>query len=144
MKKYQVLIFVSLTTALWSLGCGGGDMYIQANGLDYPVSTTQGMFDSTYNLLSEENFSVIDTVDFTVSKWHILWTAIPLDKDPDISAELNAAIGRRNGDGIINLKVSVIDDFSPASLVTWLASGIPILPSRVEARITGDVVKQRR
>lgn len=137
-------IFIYVITAGLLSGCGGGDMFIRADRLDHPVSTTQGIFDRSYNLLSEENFSVIDTVDFKVSKWYILWTAIPLGKDPDISEQLNTAIKRKKGDGIINLTVSIIDDWSPISLMTWLASGVPILPSRIQARITGDVIKKRK
>ena len=145
MKNYHLIfMFVCLSSSVWLLGCAGGDMFIKADRLDYPVSTTQGIFDRSYNLLSEDNFSVIDTVDFKVSKYYILWTAIPLGKDPDISEQLNIAIKRKKGDGIINLKVSIIEDWSPMSIITWLASGIPILPSWVQARITGDVVKQRK
>lgn len=139
----RLLLIVGLTTLL-SVGCGGGDMYVRADALQYPVSTTQGLFDSNYRLLGEENFKVIDTVEINVSKWHILWTAIPLSSDPDISEQLNKAVEKKGGDGIINLQISITGGNVATGLLTWISSAVPVLPSVIEARITGDVVKLRK
>lgn len=123
-----------LMTALF-IGCGGGRMMVTANRLEHPVSTTSGVYDDKLELINEGSYTT-ESFSFTIRRWHILWTALPLSGNPDISDTLNGIIREKKGDGIVNLTVKT-DAMNP---LNWMGSILPIIPTMVAATIEGDVI----
>lgn len=134
MHQFTFILFVLIMT-----GCAGGHLTMTANNLEHPVSTTEGLYDPNYKLLGEEDYDKVGNFNFSVSKWTLFWTLIPLSGDPDISNDLNKIIKEKGGDAIINLQVNV--SAGAGSIPNFFASVIPIIPGVVTASITGDVVK---
>ncbi|MDP2207863.1 MAG: hypothetical protein Q8K98_03680 [Bacteroidota bacterium] len=143
MKNLFIISLIGLLPILL-LNCSGGRMTISANNLEYPVSTTQGLYDPNYKLLGDENYQVVGSVNFNVSKWTLFWTIIPLSSNPDISEKLNAAIKEKNGDAVVNLKVNTSSMLGGAAFVNFFSSPIPVLPGLVVANVSGEIIKVKK
>jgi hypothetical protein len=140
--KRGIYLFALMLLPLLVIGCAGGRLTMTANNLQHPVSTTEGLYDPNYKLLGEEDYEKVGNFDFSVSKWSLFWTLIPLSGDPDISDDLNKIIKEKGGDAIINLQVNVSG--VAGSIPNFLASVVPIIPGVVTASITGDVIKVKK
>lgn len=117
---------------------------MKADKLDCAVSTTQGLYDSNYKLLSEEDYQKVGNFQFDVSRWTIFWSIIPLSSNPDISERINRIVKEKGGDAVINLQVTVSGASGGASLINFFSSAIPVLPGVVVATVSGDVVKVKK
>ena len=121
-------------------GCAGGVMTITANDVHYPVSLTQGLYDVNGRLLGDEDYRVVGTISLPVRKSTWLWTIVNLSEDPDISSALDSLTSASRGQAIVNL--SVTQQPSTLSMFSWLLfGGGLLLPSTVEAVVTGEIVQ---
>jgi len=125
-------------------GCSGAKMTMTATKLDYPVSTTQGIYDPNYKLLSEEDYESLGKFEFGISKWSMFWTLIPLTKDPDVSDKLNSIIKEKGGDAVVNLQIYTGTMQNGAVFVNFFSSVVPLLPGVAFATVSGDVVKVKK
>lgn len=139
-KEFYLIGFALLSLLLF--GCAGGSLTMTANNLEHPVSTTQGLYDPNYKLLGEEDYEKVGNFEFSVSRWALFWTLIPLSGNPDISADLNKIIKEKGGDAVINLQINVSG--VAGSIPNFFASIVPIIPGVVTATVTGDVVKVKK
>lgn len=143
MKTHSLIGYMSLVLPFFLVACSGGRMTLGASNLEHPVSTSQGLYDPKFTLLGQDDYEVVGKVDFTVSKWTLFWSLVPLSSDPDLSQTLDSEIKAKGGDAIVNLTVTTGTTLGGGVIVNFFSSIVPVLPGIVAANITGDIVKAK-
>jgi hypothetical protein len=141
-KLLKIIIFFFIVVNVF-ISCSGGRISISAPNVNKVVSITESVYDKNFNIINAADYEVIKEFNFTVSKWYLFWTIIPLSSDVDISEKLNKIIEENDGDGIVNLQVSTAAE-GFGDLFNFPSMLIPILPSFVMAEISGEVIKVRK
>jgi hypothetical protein len=110
MKKNNISVFLIALSISFSLilsGCYvGSRVTVEASDCDFPVSFTESLYDSDYNLIGEEDYEIKKEFSFNFSKWGTSWP-LNIESDKDISKKLNDIIIKNGGDAIVDLQVSV-------------------------------------
>ncbi|MCK4560683.1 MAG: hypothetical protein KAV45_12935 [Calditrichia bacterium] len=88
---------------------------IHASDLEYPVSYTDSFYDDQFKTTYPGTYTIIEEFSIEFTKWSLSFP-INTESDEDISKKLNEIIKKNNGDGIVELKITVSD--SPINSLT--------------------------
>ena len=136
--KSMLLIFLASSISFW--GCVGGSKTVKADNLEYPASFSESIYDQDMNTITNKNYVVVHSFEYSVTKWSTLWGLISLSGAMDISSDLNNIIKENNGDAIVNLKIgSHLPLYNACNLIT--IAGPIIIPSSISVTVSGDVVQ---
>ena len=79
---------------------------VKAVDINYPVSHSNNFYSIKDSLIKPGQYKIKKEFSFTVTKWGVA-SIIDIERDEDISKELNNIIKDSNGDAIIDLVISV-------------------------------------
>jgi hypothetical protein len=130
----------SIAILMTVVGCTGGKIVIKADKVNCPVSLTNGVYDQDFKLLSQNNYTIVHSFQFTKHRWSICNAWIPLSGNPNISEQLNKLVAQYGGDAIVNLKFATTENYFQVCSNVLIISGF-IIPGTVDVRISGDIVK---
>jgi len=146
--KFHILKTFALTIVLAILilinGCSSSQGIIKFSTLKYPTSMSAFLYDQNQNLVMKgKELETLHTFEFKKSYRSLAYGLIPLTQKESLSDSLNAIVGRYNGDGIINLTVTIEQGVvnKVYSFFMYLPSYIPVLPSSARITVTGEIVK---
>lgn len=145
----KTVLFLILGIFFFSHGCALSKVSVvfTAEKANFPVSLTEGFYDTEYNLILKEKYKVVHHFKFTYKKFSFSFLQFSSPKSIDLSNRLREILKAHNGDAIVNLTIkgdsSSLNDFVLAPL-NWILA-IPtfglFVPSQMEAEVQGDVVK---
>jgi hypothetical protein len=117
-------------------------MTLSGDRLNYPVSTTRAIFDSTHAPLSQGQLEEVHRFEWRRTNWTILWSLLDITPDTwDLSDEINALVAAHQGEGVIDLAVDVSNcALSYVPIMTVL----PFWPSCANVVVRGAVVRRLR
>ncbi len=109
MKTISGKIFLNVIFGcfLFISNCSVGALVnIKAVDIDYPISHTNSFYSKNDSLNNAGQYKVLKEFSFSFTKWGVA-SLIDIEREEDISTELNKFIEKNNGDAIINLTISV-------------------------------------
>ena len=108
-RSLSIFISVLLLVFLYNSGCSVGALVnIKAPDITHPVSHTDNFYTPDGELITNEQYKVIDLFSFNFTKWGVA-SVIDIEREEDISDKLNDLIKKNNADAIVNLTISVSD-----------------------------------
>jgi hypothetical protein len=134
MKRVVATIFLLGLTA-----CTGARTQVVAPGSEYPVSLSRGLRDADGNLVPAERKKVVGTFKHERTAWNILWAAVRITPETDISGAVNQQIAAAKGDAIIHL--TIVTRQCPLNYLSFPFGILPFWPSCANIEMTGDIVK---
>jgi hypothetical protein len=135
MKNKSLITFFSLLSALLLFyGCSVGVLVnIKAPEISHPVSHTDNFYTAQGELITEGEYEVIKPFSFTFTKWGI-HSIIEIDREVDISDDLNRIINKNKGDAIVELTISVSDP--PVNDLTFFTKMVSLWGSLIFIPLT--------
>jgi len=134
-----------MKTLIWMVpvvllcSCAGSRCRVTALSVEQPVSCTACVLDSAGRIRAAKPNEVVSHFVLSRHQWSMLYRAVPLSqKEWDISPELKAKLEESSGNAIVNVRVSA----TGCDMLHWyLAALVPILPSYINMKVEGDVVR---
>ena len=122
-NKISILLLSFLLVASFFLNsCSVGALVnIKAPDITHPVSHTNNFYTSDGELITQNQYEVIKSFSYNFTKWGVS-SIIEIDREADISDDLNDLISDNNGDAIVELTISVGN--SPANGITFFTKVI--------------------
>ena len=106
-----------LISVLFCTACSVGALVnIKAENIEHPVSHTNNFYAPDGKLIASDGYEIKKEFSFTFTKWGIS-SVIDIEREEDISDELNDIISKNDGDAIVDITVSVAN--SPANGFTF-------------------------
>lgn len=117
-SKTSIILFSFLLVISISLNsCSVGALVnIKAPEITHPVSHTNNFYTRAGELITHNQYEVIKSFSFSFTKWGVS-SVIEIEREADISDDLNDLISDNNGDAIVELTISVGN--SPANGFTF-------------------------
>jgi len=81
---------------------------IHSSDLEYPVSYTDTFYDDQFKTTYPGTYKIVEEFSIKFTKWSLTFPIIT-ESNEDISKKLNEIINKNNGDGIVELKITVSD-----------------------------------
>jgi len=134
--KNKILLFaafLSFTVLLISSCSVGALVNIKAQEITHPVSHTDNFYSTDGNLITPNQYEVIEPFSFSFTKWGVS-SIIDIEREADISDELNDLIEENNGDAIVNLIISVSD--APVNGLTFFTKALSFWGSLIFIPLT--------
>lgn len=105
MKIKSLLIFVNIVFIISN--CSVGVLVnVKAPDIEYPVSHTDNFIAADGGIIDNTQYKIQKEFSFSTTKWGVS-SIIDIEREEDISNELNKIIRKNNGDAIVDLTVSV-------------------------------------
>jgi hypothetical protein len=123
-------------------GCAGGRSMVVARDAEYPVSLSRGVRDAQGMLVPAADRSVVGKLHVVQKAWTILWSAVTINPEMDISRQVNAQVAAAQGDAVVHL--TLVTKHCDLNYFAFPFGLLPIWPSCADVDITGDIVKVRR
>lgn len=136
------IILVLIVTL--AAGCSRTKGIVQFQNLKYPVSTSPFLLDQNYDIVMKgRELEVIHTFEFKKTFWSVFYGRISLTGEEKISLTINEIVDQCNGDGVINLKLTLQEGLVNKfySFMLYIPGLIPVLPSTADIWVSGEVVK---
>jgi len=103
-----------------------------------PISLTATVYDPAGEPLRVgDGLEVVAHFDHSERIWSLLFGAVPVSGDIDVTSIANAEMAKANGVAVVNLTIETTSN----GMVKYIGSLVPILPMYVFTRIEGDVVR---
>ncbi len=125
-------------------GCCVSKGALNFSTLEYPTSMSAYLYDQNQDVvMKDRELESIHSFEFKKTFWNLAYGLIPLTKEESISDTLNFLVEKYEGDGIINLTISIEQGFISklSGLFLFVPSYFPIFPSSTKITISGEVVK---
>lgn len=114
LKLASLNLFISF---MLCTACSVGALVnIKADKIEHPVSHTNNFYAPNGTLIESDGYEIQKEFSFTFTKWGVS-SVIDIEREEDISDELNDIISENDGDAIVDLTVSVAN--SPANGFTF-------------------------
>jgi hypothetical protein len=128
-------------------GCSSSHGILSFNTLNYPASMSGCLYNQDKNtMIKGRDLEVIQTFKYKKTFWSLAYGIIPLSAENNICESLNAIVKQNNGDGIINLTITieqgVVNKIS--AFFMYIPSLIPIIPGAADITISGEIVKLKQ
>lgn len=151
--RNRTVIFI-LNFLLWGSvllnSCSVGALVnVKAEHIKYPVSHTSNFYALNDSLITEGQYTVQKEFSLSFTKWGVS-SLIDIEREEDISNELNNLVRMNNGDAIVDLTVSAANSpinglsFFTKIVSFWtalIATPLTIIePSRDHAIIAGSAI----
>ena len=81
---------------------------MKAPEITHPVSHTDNFYNNEGQLITAKHYEVIKPFSFSFTKWGVS-SIIDIEREADISDELNDLMDKNKGDAIVDLVISVSD-----------------------------------
>ncbi|MEX2603732.1 MAG: hypothetical protein WD361_06000 [Gracilimonas sp.] len=99
--------FIILLSFYVLCGCSvGAQVSINAAHVNSPVSQTNSFYTQNDKLILTDHYEVVESFSHTFTKWGVS-SIINIRNEEDISEKLNSIIAKHDGDGIVDLTISV-------------------------------------
>lgn len=134
-NKKTFLLFSLLCIASFFINsCSVGALVnIKAADITHPVSHSNNFYTTEGQLITDTQYEVVKPFSFTFTKWGVS-SIIDIDREEDISDDLNELIRKNNGDAIVDLTIAVSD--SPLNGFTFFVKVISFWSSVIFIPVT--------
>ena len=120
--RIKLLFLNILMSMILFTACSVGALVnIKARKIEHPVSHTNNFYDPAGRLIGSDEYSIQKEFSITFTKWGIS-SLIDIEREEDISDDLNDIITENDGDAIVDLTVSVAN--SPINGFTFFTKVI--------------------
>ena len=137
-----ILIGLFLTSC-WALTTGK----LTFSKLNYPASMSAYLYDQNYkSVVKGQDLDSVGYFCISKSFYSIVYGAVKLNSENKLVNSINTIVDHYQGDGIINLKVTIEHGYLDKiySFMLYLPCWIPIVPSNAKITVEGEVVKLRK
>lgn len=83
----------------------GALVNLKAEHIEYPISHTSNFYALNDSLITQDQYTVLKDFSLSFTKWGVS-SVIDIEREEDISGELNDLVRKNNGDAIVDLTVS--------------------------------------
>lgn len=143
-RRWLGLASLTLLLLPISAGCAQVRGQISADTAQGPVSVTGSLFDAEGRILTLadglEEVGRLSTSNRYIAAFYGLapptWTW-------DVSPEINDALQRYGGEGVINLEATVEEPNGGEIFLAFYTQTTPLVPIWIRVRLTGKVVRRR-
>jgi hypothetical protein len=135
----SALICLAVIFAVSGWGCAGSRGWIKFDELRYPASMSPYLYGPNNELLAKDReLRVIDSFSGEHHYWGVVYSLVPLSGTKEIGEQINRAIERAGGDGIVNVKVTSASNFMSEAFILNI---LPVWPSQTKVVVEGEIVK---
>jgi len=140
--KFGLLLLV-IASCLISFSCytgGRGSLFFK--GLKYTASMSPVLFDYDGQLLlKDRDLQTLKKYRYEKNLWGIFYSLASLSSDRDIVRDMNQAVRKAGGEGLINL--SFVQRNCEINGLLNIVGFLPFIPGCVTVSITGEIVKRK-
>jgi hypothetical protein len=119
--------------------CVGARTTVMAKRAEVPVSMSRALRDADGSLVTADRRTVVGTFTTERTAWNILWAAIKVTPETDISDAVNEQVAAVKGDAITHL--TVVTKHCALNYFVFPFGLLPFWPSCADLVITGQIVK---
>ena len=106
-KSSLIFLIFLFIASLFINSCSVGALVnVKASDIEYPISHTDNFIAQNESLINRTQYNVQKEFSFSFTKWGVS-SVIDIEREEDISKELNNIIKKNNGDAIVDLTISV-------------------------------------
>jgi hypothetical protein len=132
---------LALAAALAGMGCAGARTRVVAPRAEVPVSLSHAVRDADGELVPRERREVVGQLHDERLAWGLLYSAVKLTPEKDISDEVNAQVTRAGGDAVVNVRIRT-------NGCAWnyfpVFSALPFWPGCAKVTVDGDIIRVRK
>jgi hypothetical protein len=138
MNHASTFVVGSLLFAL--TGCAGARTQVVAATAEVPVSMSRGVRDADGALVGADRREVVGQFDEDRTAWGMLYSAVKLTPEKDISRAVNEQVQRAHGDAVINVSIA-----TRQCGLTWvpILNLLPFWPGCANVHVRGDIIRVR-
>ncbi|MBN1612160.1 MAG: hypothetical protein JW940_36350 [Polyangiaceae bacterium] len=138
MKKRWIRGLVCGTSCVALAGCAGARSSMRFDHLEYPVSMSPYLVDGAGESRSPRELEVVGKVRYEETAWGMVYSAVRLTGEHDVSQPINQQVRAAGGDGVVGL--TVVSDYCTLNYVPILPV-LPFWPGCTDVSVTGKVVR---
>jgi hypothetical protein len=132
-----MLLFVATIAAG---GCAGGRSNLRFEDTRYPISLSPTVLGSDGGLLLPAQREVVGKLEIETKVYGVMWAAVPLTPNKDLSAKVNDAVARAGGQAVVNLRVT---SRQCGLNHAWVISTVPLWPGCSHVFVQGDIIREQ-
>lgn len=121
-------------------GCAGGRSNLRFDDTRYPVSLSPTVLGSDGVVLLPARREVVGKLEIETKVYGLLWAAVPLTPNKDLSTQVNDQIERAGGQAVVNLRVTSRQCGLNSA---WVLSTVPLWPGCSKVFVQGDIIRER-
>lgn len=121
-------------------GCAGGRSNLRFDDTRYPVSLSPTVLGSDGVVLLPAGREVVGKLEIETKVYGLLWAAVPLTPNKDLSTQVNEQIEQAGGQAVVNLRVTSRQCGLNSA---WVLSTVPLWPGCSKVFVQGDIIRER-
>lgn len=134
----KLVHFACLAGAL-SAGCVGARTTVIAPTAEVPVSMSRGVRDAKGDLVPAAAKKIVGKFEGEYTAWNILWAAVKLTPEKDISNDVNAQVRQHHGHAVTNLEIET--RHCALNYFVFPFALIPFWPSCANVKVRGNIIQ---
>lgn len=129
-----------LIATLVASGCAGGRANLRFEDTRYPISLSPTVIGSDGGVLLPAEREVVGKLEIETKVYGVLWSAVPLTPNKDLSNKVNEAISSAGGQAVVNLRVT---SRQCGLNHAWIISTVPLWPGCSHVFVQGDIIREQ-
>lgn len=113
--------------------CISADAWLTASDIEYPISLTGSIIDEQGNVYQPSAVELHGQFKRSWRQWQ--WFDWDLNQ-VSLGAVLEKEIERQGGDGVVNLRVRVVNS------IEYVTAALMIFPTSIRVTVEGDVIRR--
>lgn len=131
---------ISCAVLVLASGCAGGRSNLRFDDTRYPVSLSPTVLGSDGAVLLPAQREVVGKLELETKVYGLLWSAVPLTPNKDLSTQVNEQIEQAGGQAVVNLRVT---SRQCGLNSVWVLSTVPLWPGCSKVFVQGDIIRER-
>ena len=119
--------------------CAGGRTNLRFDETAYPVSLSPTVLGRDGGVLLPKAREVVGQLEIETKAWGLLWAAVPLTPNKDLSARINEQVERAGGEAVVNLRIT---SRQCGVNHAWVLSTVPLWPGCARIFVQGDIIRE--
>ncbi|MBX7082688.1 MAG: hypothetical protein K1X88_26010 [Nannocystaceae bacterium] len=136
----KTLILTALAAIALSSGCAGGRSNLRFDDTRYPVSLSPTVLGSDGMVLVPARREIVGKLEIETKVYGLLWAAVPLTPNKNLSDQVNDQIERAGGQAVVNLRVTSRQCGLNSA---WVLSTVPLWPGCSRVFVQGEIIRER-
>lgn len=136
--SHPSLTLSTTALAVCLTGCAGARTSVVAHHAEVPVSMSRALRDADGAIVTPDRRAEVGTFRTERTAWNILWAAVKLTPETDISAAVNEQVAAARGNAVTHL--TVVTKHCALNYFLFPFGLLPFWPSCANVDISGKIV----
>ena len=121
-------------------GCAGARTHVVVASAEMPVSMSRAVRDADGVIVAADRREIVGHFDEDRTAWGMLYSAVKLTPEKDISSALNEQVKRAGGDAVVNVSIA-----TRQCGLNWfpVLNLLPFWPGCANVHVEGDIIRVR-